>query len=1011
MLADVKSPGDAESQRHSRHAVPFGLPHHDQGVGDKLLRGACYLLAALLVILTAALLLQSRNSSAANRDPVPVAFSSLVDATSTLAPADALRKLRQTSSSIRQDTRLSTAPIWTYVTALPRSVGAAGGPTWLHLPSRHQARVTCFATKGAAANWIGYAGRDSTTGALKPLGPGFAVSLSALSDATGLLCRTESVGPGRLTITALSNAQFDAIHASHGVTSAFFEGGALVLGAILMIVAFIARDPVYAIFCLWVLLNERMAALSGGWDFTWLTIPIDADLLPTVRAATMTAYYACTAAVFRALFSRDVLAVGMSRPTLTASLCALPLLVMSVTLPYGTYLPILWVASAIGSFVLLLASMRLAVQRNGAAAFYFFGIALTLIASFYEVLAAAWGFEWAKSFINSTFAAFTSMVLVGAALGFRLRHEMTRGAETTVAANTMLASAPIGLAAMTPDGQLVDANTLFMQKIGKVDLAPAQTRMPPAWLTALRNATWLNDTTAVDVACPTSQCAFKLTATRKEGLISVALLDRRREARLLAQLEHASAHDRLTDALTLPALAAAVGDRGTGPWACIYLDLEGLETINASHGPEEGDLVLRGVQQRIHKGLPADALLARVAGDEFVVAVQGIQARELLKLGRALRAGITNAPISTENTSHRATARLGMAIDRSAVSSPQSILAAIQRAASAARADLDHHPHDEDPDLFMQQDADLQLRSDAASALATRLRTAPFPAELELRLAPIVCVEPGARSPNAKQALTTYLFDPTTGAALEQDLLQTACRLAARSAELNTWQLQSVLDWLRAGHDTPQFQKVSFVMVRLTPEAFSTPQAETVVVDLLTRYIDVLPKLCIEIAEQDAIRARDRTNLFADRIRRYGCHLAISECGSQHAGLTLLADLCAAVMVLDPNLLRSARSTPARQCVVSTMLTLANELGMRTMADCDDAPDLDMMLDLGIPFARSPLLPPSIPLGSDTAAAWAAVEAINTTPSHHEHQPHPPRVEKPADALALKASAGPSTLH
>jgi diguanylate cyclase (GGDEF)-like protein len=60
---------------------------------------------------------------------------------------------------------------------------------------------------------------------------------------------------------------------------------------------------------------------------------------------------------------------------------------------------------------------------------------------------------------------------------------------------------------------------------------------------------------------------------------------------------------------------------GAGELAIIYLDINGFKTVNDSIGHHGGDELVRALATRIASVLPDDAILARIGGDEFAVAL------------------------------------------------------------------------------------------------------------------------------------------------------------------------------------------------------------------------------------------------------------------------------------------------------------------------------------------------------------------------------------------------------
>ncbi|MDE2598647.1 MAG: GGDEF domain-containing protein [Rhodocyclaceae bacterium] len=91
---------------------------------------------------------------------------------------------------------------------------------------------------------------------------------------------------------------------------------------------------------------------------------------------------------------------------------------------------------------------------------------------------------------------------------------------------------------------------------------------------------------------------------------------------------HGAHHDSLTG---LPnrvllrdrlAQALALAEREKTCVAVMYMDLDGLKSVNDTYGHEAGDVVLQAVARRIQQCIRASDTLARVGGDEFVALLQ-----------------------------------------------------------------------------------------------------------------------------------------------------------------------------------------------------------------------------------------------------------------------------------------------------------------------------------------------------------------------------------------------------
>lgn len=123
-------------------------------------------------------------------------------------------------------------------------------------------------------------------------------------------------------------------------------------------------------------------------------------------------------------------------------------------------------------------------------------------------------------------------------------------------------------------------------------------------------------------------CLLALTLATSTNFVVLAQQRQRADAALL----HAADHDALTGALgrrglqrRLTSTHQGVGRAGT---AAVVLDLDGFKPVNDRYGHAVGDAVLVAVVGRFRAALPADALLSRTGGDEFVAVVPGVPSEE-----------------------------------------------------------------------------------------------------------------------------------------------------------------------------------------------------------------------------------------------------------------------------------------------------------------------------------------------------------------------------------------------
>jgi len=100
------------------------------------------------------------------------------------------------------------------------------------------------------------------------------------------------------------------------------------------------------------------------------------------------------------------------------------------------------------------------------------------------------------------------------------------------------------------------------------------------------------------------------------------------------------------------------------PCALLFLDMDGFKAVNDSHGHEEGDELLRQFGERLLQGVRKTDMVARLAGDEFVVVLEMLaDAVHAEDTARKLLARLKE-PFALRTTSVTVGASIGVALHR-----------------------------------------------------------------------------------------------------------------------------------------------------------------------------------------------------------------------------------------------------------------------------------------------------------------------------------------------------------
>jgi diguanylate cyclase (GGDEF)-like protein/PAS domain S-box-containing protein len=157
------------------------------------------------------------------------------------------------------------------------------------------------------------------------------------------------------------------------------------------------------------------------------------------------------------------------------------------------------------------------------------------------------------------------------------------------------------------------------------------------------------------------------------------------------QLERLAQRDTLTGLPNRHAfndgIAAALrrSQRAGTQVALLFLDVDGFKKINDSLGHAAGDDVLREFGRRLASSVRATDLVARLAGDEFVIILEGIHTRDECRFVARKIIAAMQPEIHTGDASVKVTTSIGIALGHGAATTAEALLKRADSALYAAK--------------------------------------------------------------------------------------------------------------------------------------------------------------------------------------------------------------------------------------------------------------------------------------------------------------------------------------
>lgn len=871
-------------------------------------------------------------------------------------------RLHASSASVSVQTHLSSRPYWI---ALSATAPRPGMPWAVEFPSRHAMELECWDRASDAL--LGQADRSTVQGQMERSRGGFALALPAGVTTATLLCRSSFRGPAKITASAWDAEALHQAQATHGKVGALIEAGLGMLALSMLLMAIINRSRLYGSFVVWLLLSMRMASLSAGTDFDWLGLPIRTDWLIPLRQWTVCMYSTATVALFGQLFRREIARFRSRRLLNALQFSAVALLAVCPLLSFEQVLPVVWVLTVSGIGIMLLYLYRILRHSYTTVAFWYaLSIAVTLLASFNEVVAASFGRHSVLGGLDSVSAALASALFVFAAAAEHMRLGRKKIVEAQQLLKTAYDDSPIGLFTLRDGDSIANSNPAFRAMLKDLD-SGTLTRLSLIFgaevaqaLEELRNKPLpaiLELQTRVEIPGTDTESWFAIKLLTHDGkVVEGSLQDISEKVRATKRLEFLVNHDPLTECLNLRGLSRQFERSHQQAKALAYFDLDRFKLINDLYGHPAGDAVLRQVCERMRSQLIPGNWLARVGGDEFVVAFTHDSMAAAKQCCENICALISSAPFQIDAQRFTLNVSAGLVATERFGKSPlkEVISAADTLCRIAKKRPTERLVVMESGNRFFQQHKnELELIS--------CLERGETPQGLFLLMQPEISLLNPFDSLNFEVLLRMRKPD---GEIVPAPIIIEAAEAHGKTAIIDMWVMRTVIAWLET--HAPRLRRTQFVGVNLSGGSLNDESFIEQLFALLAQHPRVVPLLCLEITETVALTDMHHMQRFIDRARAIGAKVSLDDFGAGYSSFGYLKGLSVDALKLDGSLVKDAAQNPATMAILAALGGLAKNLGMKSIGEfAEDLQTIKALVAAGVDYAQGyaiskPVLPERI---------------------------------------------------
>jgi len=407
------------------------------------------------------------------------------------------------------------------------------------------------------------------------------------------------------------------------------------------------------------------------------------------------------------------------------------------------------------------------------------------------------------------------------------------------------------------------------------------------------------------------------------GLL-VALADIDVRKRMQEDMKRKAMHDQLTGlpnrAMFMESLERAVrkAKRRQGRSSVLFIDLDHFKQVNDTMGHAAGDRLLQAVAERLASAVRQSDLVARLAGDEFVVLIEDHKGPEEVMIVAQKVVGFLQRPVLLEWREVNISGSVGIASYPEDGDDVESLV----KNADAAM----YQAKERGRNNFQFYSADMNRMSLERASLELRVRDALERGEFFLEYQPEIELATGRL--RAVEALLRWRDPASSDIVMPPDFLPFA-EENGTIIPIGQWVLDRVLEdakgWAEAGIDLT-------ISINLSARQLQQQDLVEAVAAALRTHGQPAHCLRFEIPEMALMGDSEGLHRTVRGLQRLGVEVAIDNFGSGYSSLGLVRGFSVTAVKIDKTLVSSCINKRECAAIVEAVGAMAKTLGITVIA-------------------------------------------------------------------------------
>ncbi len=374
-----------------------------------------------------------------------------------------------------------------------------------------------------------------------------------------------------------------------------------------------------------------------------------------------------------------------------------------------------------------------------------------------------------------------------------------------------------------------------------------------------------------------------------------------------------------------------------------FMDLDQFKVINNTGGHDAGDKLLVELGQELAKGIPENAILSRLGGDEFGILLESSSREEGMDIVRSVCNLIKAFRFDWEGEIFSLTTSCGVVHVDEQIDSVTNILRGADSACYVAKESGRDRIQ-----VFETDDSEMERRKgimEFVSQIDKSLEANRFVLNCQ-KIAPID--ESGEDHAHYEILLT--VLDENDKPMPPQDFI-VAAETYNRMGAIDRWVIKNSFEFIST--NLQKLEHLGAFSINISGNSLTEDDFMEFVLEQFN--VTRLPtsKICFEITETSAIGNLEEAIEFMEKMKVIGVQFSLDDFGTGLSSYSYLRNLPVDFLKIDGIFVKDIKSNPNDYAVVKSINEIGHFMGKKTIAEyVEDDEIVEILREIGVDFAQ-----------------------------------------------------------